>query len=409
MELIIKNNDTLLGKIDSFIDANFKIAYDEETAKENFNILFAYLKSNNYALNSDIINDLLLKNSRFYSSLDYLVTKNFEDIITNNSEWAKGNSFLGFCGKVFCDFNDVNINTLKRSDYFDNVFDDTMTYYIQDILKYPVLSKEESTALFEKYALGDENAKSKLVEHNLRLVLYWAKKFIGCGVDLEDLVQEGSKGLMRAIERFDLSKNISFSTYASWWIKQAIGRYIGNTARTIRIPFYLYEKVRKFFTTIKELQMSLGRNPSNAEIAKSLNVTEAQVDEIKYFAEDSISLNAVIMTNETNEETELINYLKNEEAEFEDDLVDQLTYETVKQRLNDVGLNNRELSILLLRFGFDNQKPLTLSEISEIYNISRERVRQIINSAIATCRYSKAFKDLSGIYGAKPLSRKRKK
>lgn len=409
MALIIKNSDALFEQINGFIDENFKISYDYETAKENLDILFDYLKSNNYVLNSDIVKDLLLKNCRFYNSLDYVVTKNFEDITGDNFEWAEGNRLLMFCGKIFCDFNDVDLNTLKKSDFYDASYNDTITYYIQDILKYPVLSKEESKVLFEKYTLGVENARNKLIEHNLRLVIYWAKKFIGCGVDFEDLIQEGNQGLMRAIEKYDLSKNILFGTYASWWIKQFIRRSIGNSARTIRIPFYMYEKVRKYFTVLKQLQMSLGRNPSNAELAKSLNITEAQVDEIKYYSEDAISLNTIVVANESNEENELVNYIKNEDAEFEDDLVDKLTYDTVEQRLINVGLSSRELNILLLRFGLNNQKPLTLIEISKIYHISSERVRQIINSSLAICRKSKAFRDLSGIYGSKPLSRTRKK
>ena len=270
--------------------------------------------------------------------------------------------------------------------------DDPVRMYLKEIGKVPLLSPDEEIELAKKIELGDEEAKKKLAESNLRLVVSIAKRYAGRGMQLLDLIQEGNLGLIKAVEKFDYRKGYKFSTYATWWIRQAITRAIADQARTIRIPVHMVETINRLVRTQRQLVQKLGREATPEELAKELDMPVERVREIMKIAQDPVSLETPIGEEE---DSHLGDFIQDNNVEVP---ADAATYTLLHEQLMDVlsTLTEREQKVLRLRFGLDDGRPRTLEEVGRQFNVTRERIRQIEAKALRKLRHpsrSKVLKD----------------
>ena len=262
--------------------------------------------------------------------------------------------------------------------------DSSIKLYMREMGAIPMLSFEEEKHYAELAAQGDQNAKNKLVESNLRLVVSLAKHYQGCGLSFQDLIQEGNIGLIKAVEKFDVSKGFRFSTYASWWIKQAISRALADQSRTIRVPVHIVENISKVKKAERELMPKLGREPSVEDIAVALNMPVEDVKDIKTYMQDTTSLD--IQVGDEDDGTTIGSFI--EDTNFIspiDSMMEKVDQETINAVLDT--LSSREADILRSRFGIGTGKPMTLEEIGQVYGLSRERIRQLEAKALRKLRH----------------------
>jgi RNA polymerase primary sigma factor len=273
----------------------------------------------------------------------------------------------------------------------DDVADDSVRLYLREIGKIPLLNAQEELALAQRVVAGEKEAKDQMAEANMRLVVSIAKRYVGRGLDLLDLIQEGNTGLLRAVEKFDPDKGFKFSTYATWWIRQAITRAIADQARTIRIPVHMVETINKLLRTQRRLTQELNREPSNDEIAKEMEIDVDKVEHIMKIKQDISSLDASIRDDE--EDSVLADFIEDEDTVSpEESATGQLLKEQVKDMLS--ALTEREQKILKLRFGLEDGKSHTLEEVGQEFSVTRERIRQIEAKALAKLRKHRDAKKL---------------
>lgn len=273
----------------------------------------------------------------------------------------------------------------------DDIADDSVRLYLREIGKIPLLTSEEELALAKRVVAGDKKAKDEMAEANMRLVVSIAKRYVGRGLDLLDLIQEGNTGLLRAVEKFDPDKGFKFSTYATWWIRQAITRAIADQARTIRIPVHMVETINKLLRTQRRLTQELNREPTNEEIAKEMEIDVDKVEHIMKIKQDISSLDASIRDDE--EDSVLADFIEDEDTiSPEESATGQLLKEQVKDMLG--ALTEREQKILKLRFGLEDGKSHTLEEVGQEFSVTRERIRQIEAKALAKLRKHRDAKKL---------------
>ena len=273
--------------------------------------------------------------------------------------------------------------------------DDPVRMYLREIGRIPLLSYEEETELAKKVLKGDEEAKQKLAEANLRLVVSIAKKYVGRGMLFLDLIQEGNMGLIKAVEKFDYTKGFKFSTYATWWIRQAITRAIADQARTIRIPVHMVETINKLIRTSRHLLQQMGREPTPEELAKELDMSVEKVQEIQKIAQDPVSLETPIGEED---DSHLGDFIQDDDSPAPQDVA---AYTLLREQLEEVmgTLTPREAKVLRLRFGLDDGKARTLEEVGKEFDVTRERIRQIEAKALRKLRHpsrSKKLKDYMG-------------
>ena len=275
----------------------------------------------------------------------------------------------------------------------DGFADDSVWLYLREIGKIPLLSSEEEMELARKIVKGDKKAKDKMIESNMRLVVSIAKRYGGRGLDFLDLIQEGNTGLMRAVEKFDPDKGFKFSTYATWWIRQAITRAIADQARTIRIPVHMVETINKVIRMTRKLTLELNREPTNEEIAKALEMETEKVDYVMRIKQDIASLDASVGRDGDDEESVLGDFVKDEERDSPEDAA---ASQILKEQMAEViaTLTDREQKILRLRFGIGGGRPHTLEEVGNEFDVTRERIRQIEAKALQKLRKSKEAKKL---------------
>ena len=270
--------------------------------------------------------------------------------------------------------------------------DDPVRMYLREIGRIPLLTFDEELELAKKILEDDEEAKQKLAESNLRLVVSIAKKYVGRGMLFLDLIQEGNMGLIKAVEKFDYTKGFKFSTYATWWIRQAITRAIADQARTIRIPVHMVETINKLIRTSRHLLQQLGREPSPEEIAKEMEISVEKVMEIQKIAQDPVSLETPIGEED---DSHLGDFIPDDESPAPQD---SAAYTLLKEQLEEVmsTLTPREAKVLKLRFGLEDGKARTLEEVGREFKVTRERIRQIEAKALRKLRHpsrSKRLKD----------------
>ena len=320
--------------------------------------------------------------------------------------------------KVFDAFEDMGVSVLKEDDLdleepdIDELeavedikvedidlasmeginIDDPVRMYLREIGRIPLLSYDEELELAKKVLAGDEAAKQKLAESNLRLVVSIAKKYVGRGMLFLDLIQEGNMGLIKAVEKFDYTKGYKFSTYATWWIRQAITRAIADQARTIRIPVHMVETINKLIRTSRHLLQQLGREPTPEEIAAEMEIPVEKVTEIQKIAQDPVSLETPIGEED---DSHLGDFIQDDDSPAPQDAA---AYTLLREQLEEVmkTLTPREAEVLKLRFGLEDGKSRTLEEVGKEFNVTRERIRQIEAKALRKLRHpsrSKKLKD----------------
>ena len=303
--------------------------------------------------------------------------------------------------EIYKTFDDAGIQIInefeKDKDLYDQLLKedrmaDPVKMYLKDIGKVPLLQPDEETELAKRMMDGDEAAKKLLSEANLRLVVSIAKRYMGRGMQFLDLIQEGNLGLMKAVEKFDYQKGFKFSTYATWWIRQAITRAIADQARTIRIPVHMVETINKLIRVSRKLLQEFGREPNPAEIAVEMGITEEKVVEIQKIAQDPVSLETPIGEEE---DSRLADFIADEGSVSP---TESVAFTMLKEQLLGVldTLTPREEKVLRLRYGLDDGRPRTLEEVGKEFNVTRERIRQIEAKALRKLRHpsrSKRLKD----------------
>ena len=283
------------------------------------------------------------------------------------------------------DVNDIDVDNLEGVS-----IDDPVRMYLREIGKIPLLTYEQELDLAKKVLAGDEAAKQKLAESNLRLVVSIAKKYVGRGMLFLDLIQEGNMGLIKAVEKFDYTKGYKFSTYATWWIRQAITRAIADQARTIRIPVHMVETINRLIRTSRQLLQQNGREPTPEEIAKEMDVSVERVLEIQKIAQDPVSLETPIGEED---DSHLGDFIQDEDSPSPQDAA---SYTMLREQLDEVmsTLTPREAKVLRLRFGLDDGKARTLEEVGKEFQVTRERIRQIEAKALRKLRHPSRSKKL---------------
>lgn len=267
---------------------------------------------------------------------------------------------------------------------------DPVRMYLKEIGRVALLNAEEEVALALKIEEGDQEAKQRLAEANLRLVVSIAKRYVGRGMQFLDLIQEGNMGLMKAVEKFDYRKGFKFSTYATWWIRQAITRAIADQARTIRIPVHMVETINKLIRIQRQLLQDLGREPTPEEIGAEMDLPTEKVREILKIAQEPVSLETPIGEED---DSHLGDFIEDQEATSP---AEHAAYELLKEQLEDVldTLTDREENVLRLRFGIDDGRTRTLEEVGKVFGVTRERIRQIEAKALRKLRHPSRSKQL---------------
>ncbi|MBQ7001848.1 MAG: RNA polymerase sigma factor RpoD [Oscillospiraceae bacterium] len=302
---------------------------------------------------------------------------------------------------VGLDGGDMDLSNLDEEDLIDPVdlaaeysLDDPVRMYLKEIGQVKLLSAEEEVELAKKIAEGDQNAKNKLTEANLRLVVSIAKKYSGRGLHILDLIQEGNTGLIRAVDKFDWTKGNKFSTYATWWIRQAITRAIADQARTIRVPVHMVEVINKATRCNRKLVQELGREPTVEEIAAELNLPVEKIIEANRTAADTLSLDTPVGDEE---DTSIGSFVEDERTPGPADATSNaLLAEALKEILDT--LTEREADVLRMRFGMYDGRTHTLEEVGQIFGVTRERIRQIENKAIRKLRHPSRAKKIRDFY-----------
>lgn len=337
--------------------------------------------------------------------LDENITKDdisVEDIIESTENFADDDD-LSDSGFVEIDLDDELVSDdeimkeasaaaeeidIESEDLFsvpnDTPIDDPVRMYLKEIGLIPLLSPQEEVELAMRVVEGDEEAKSKLINANLRLVVSIAKKYVGRGMLLLDLIQEGNLGLMKACEKFDYTKGFKFSTYATWWIRQAVTRALADQARTIRVPVHMVETINRVSRTKRQLTVELGKDPTPKEIAEKLDMTEEKVNDVLQFSMEPVSLETPIGEEE---DSSLGSFIEDEKADMpEETAIKMDRHDHIMEALN--RLTEREREVLILRFGLKDGRSRTLEEVGVEFGVTRERIRQIEAKALRKLRSS---------------------
>ena len=284
----------------------------------------------------------------------------------------------------------LKLDEITETSYEGISVDDPVRMYLREIGKIPLLSYDKELELAKRILEGDEEAKQELAEANLRLVVSIAKKYVGRGMLFLDLIQEGNMGLIKAVEKFDYTKGFKFSTYATWWIRQAITRAIADQARTIRIPVHMVETINRLIRTSRHLLQQLVREPTPEEIAKEMDMSVEKVMEIQKIAQDPVSLETPIGEED---DSHLGDFIQDEDSPAPQDAA---SYTLLREQLEEVmkTLTPREAKVLRLRFGLDDGKARTLEEVGKEFDVTRERIRQIEAKALRKLRHPSRSKKL---------------
>ena len=366
------------------MDENLQAKFDEKvkellnSAKKKKNVL-------EYQEIGEFFADMPLEEEQFEKILEVLEQNNV-DVLRITDDDVDNEEIL------LTDEDDVDMENLDLSIPDGVSLEDPVRMYLKEIGKVQLLSAEEEIELAKRMELGDQDAKKRLAEANLRLVVSIAKRYVGRGMLFLDLIQEGNLGLIKAVEKFDYRKGYKFSTYATWWIRQAITRAIADQARTIRIPVHMVETINKLIRVSRQLLQELGREPTPEEIAEEMNMPADRVREILKISQEPVSMETPIGEEE---DSHLGDFIEDEQVPAPSDAA---AFTLLKEQLVEVlgTLTEREQKVLRLRFGLDDSRARTLEEVGKEFNVTRERIRQIEAKALRKLRHpsrSRKLKD----------------
>ena len=367
------------------MDENVQAKFEERlkelltTAKKKRNVL-------EYQEINDFFADLALEEDQFDKILETL-EQNSIDVLRITEEDEVDDEEI-----ILTEEDEVDVENIDLSVPDGISIEDPVRMYLKEIGKVPLLSAEEEIELAKKMEMGDQEAKKRLAEANLRLVVSIAKRYVGRGMLFLDLIQEGNLGLIKAVEKFDYRKGYKFSTYATWWIRQAITRAIADQARTIRIPVHMVETINKLIRVSRQLLQELGREPTPEEIAEQMNMPVERVREILKISQEPVSLETPIGEEE---DSHLGDFIQDDNVPVP---ADAAAFTLLKEQLVEVlgTLTEREQKVLKLRFGLDDGRARTLEEVGKEFNVTRERIRQIEAKALRKLRHpsrSRKLKD----------------
>ena len=366
------------------MDENTQAKFDEKLksllaiAKKKKNVL-------EYQEISEFFTDMTLGEEQFDKILETLEQNNV-DVLRITEEDDVDDEEI-----ILTEEDEVDMENIDLSVPDGVSIEDPVRMYLKEIGKVPLLSAEEEIELAQKMELGDQDAKKRLAEANLRLVVSIAKRYVGRGMLFLDLIQEGNLGLIKAVEKFDYRKGYKFSTYATWWIRQAITRAIADQARTIRIPVHMVETINKLIRVSRQLLQELGREPTPEEIAEEMSLPVERVREILKISQEPVSLETPI----EEEDSHLGDFIQDDNVPVP---ADAAAFTLLKEQLVEVlgTLTDREQKVLRLRFGLDDGRARTLEEVGKEFNVTRERIRQIEAKALRKLRHpsrSRKLKD----------------
>ena len=368
------------------MDENTQARFEEKMK----NLLAMAKKKKNvleYQEINDFFSDMTLEEDQFDRILETMEQNNVDVLRITDDDDVDDEEIL-----LSAEEEDLDMENLDLSIPDSISIEDPVRMYLKEIGKVPLLSAEEEIELAKKMELGDQEAKKRLAEANLRLVVSIAKRYVGRGMLFLDLIQEGNLGLIKAVEKFDYRKGYKFSTYATWWIRQAITRAIADQARTIRIPVHMVETINKLIRVSRQLLQELGREPSPEEIAEEMNMPVDRVREIMKISQEPVSLETPIGEEE---DSHLGDFLPDDNVPVP---ADAAAFTLLKEQLVEVlgTLTEREQKVLRLRFGLDDGRARTLEEVGKEFNVTRERIRQIEAKALRKLRHpsrSRKLKD----------------
>ena len=326
---------------------------------------------------NDFFSDMELDSDQMEKVFDYLEANNVDVLRISNDDDDIPDEI------VMSDEDDIDVEKIDLSVPDGISIEDPVRMYLKEIGKVPLLSAEEEVELAKRMADGDEEAKKRLAEANLRLVVSIAKRYVGRGMLFLDLIEEGNLGLIKAVEKFDYHKGFKFSTYATWWIRQAITRAIADQARTIRIPVHMVETINKLIRVSRQLLQELGREPAPEEIAAELDMPVERVREILKISQEPVSLETPIGEEE---DSHLGDFIQDDNVPVP---AEAAAFTLLKEQLNEVlgTLTEREQKVLKLRFGLEDGRARTLEEVGKVFNVTRERIRQIEAKALRKLRH----------------------
>lgn len=395
-----KDFDKSFVVINNLIDKGFKECKSYNDSIENLKTIEKIFKKLNYIPNPDITIKLIDENLLLSETIKIIVNNDLDIITKGEINKIFDNDTIILIIESYCMMNNIKIQEYEEDnkEFEENIINyegeniDIVKLYLNEISRRKLLTLDEEIKLTKRIKDGDEEAKKIFIESNLRLVVSVARKHLNQGLSFLDLIQEGNIGLMKAVDKFDSSKGYRFSTYATWWIRQGITRAISNKSRNVRIPVYLHRRINKFNKAAKELEMKYGREAKIEEIANELKISVKYAQEIYQYKNDSISINLLVGDDKDNE---LGNIISSKNIGPDEQAMTDLMKFQVKQLLEKCNLKPIEKEVILLRFGFNNT-PMTLGEIGNIYNISRQRVNQIEASALMKLRKYKNITDFAG-------------
>ena len=380
--------------LNNYIQITVKKTDDYNVIMKQIRAFNSFLEKYNYVPTPEILIELINKNENLNDLIKIIFLKNKDMIVSGDIEKLTDNNTLILLLEAYCLINNIEIKQSEENNiyYDDNLkLTDSVKIYLREIGEYPLLSIEQQRDLALKILEGDNKARELFINSNLRLVVNVARRYIGNGLTFLDLIQEGNLGLITAVDKYDVKKGFNFSTYAIWWIRQAITKAIEYKGRTIRIAAHVYEKVQLYKKVFRNLELKLNREPTINEIADEMELSVSEVRYLNQLQIDVVSINAII---EDEKRTELEDFIVSTDESPED----IATKENMKQDINNLliscNLKPRERDILILRYGLDGKEPMTLVEIGKIYNLTRERVRQIESNALKKIRKSNFVKRL---------------
>ena len=382
-------------KVDEAREAELRAAEELAAFEEKLNQLLLLAKKKKNVLENQEVLDFFtgttLDADRLDQIYDFLETNKVDVLQINEDEDLELDPDL-FTEEELEEEEEIDMEHIDLSVPEGVSVEDPVRMYLKEIGKVPLLSSDDEIELAKKIELGDELAKEKLTEANLRLVVSIAKRYVGRGMQFLDLIQEGNLGLIKAVEKFDYRKGYKFSTYATWWIRQAITRAIADQARTIRIPVHMVETINRLVRVSRQLLQELGREPSPEEVALKVDMPVERVREIMKVSQEPVSLETPIGEEE---DSHLGDFIQDDQVAVP---ADAATFTMLHEQLMEVldTLTEREQKVLRLRFGLDDGRPRTLEEVGREFNVTRERIRQIEAKALRKLRHpsrSKKLKD----------------